>query len=201
MATLCTLDDVVGYAPGYDQDATENADTNAKLTSLIEAETVSIVEQTGFEFAAITPTLNPRRFDVDEQLIRTRRLTLGAASAIASVSLYRNGSLVGAIAATDRISEPRIRQAWKPITHLRFPNTSSSPVLLVLEDVVEVDATWGFPSVPADVKEACAKRVVVRYLTDVAAAGTAFADAVGEEINVGGLLASARETVGRWSIP
>lgn len=197
---LCALADVYRYAPGFDPDNAENATTVDQLANLITGQSVDIIETTNREFTAIAG-LNPRSFDVRPWHIRLRRLPIGFAASISTISQYRNGTLVNAIAAADVIEEPRNRQAWQPITDLHFPTLSNSPVLLQEEDVFVVDATWGYPSIPADIREACAKLVIVRYLTDTAAAGTAFSDSISEDINVGGILKSAREVVVRYSIP
>lgn len=204
MADLCTRDDVVRYAPGYDQTDTANADTNATLDALISAESVEIIRRTGREFVAISPTLNPRTFDVTRGVIASRRLPIGVASAVASATQKRNGSTVQVFTlASDAVLLPRVRQAWEPYTHLWFPALSGSPALLLEEDTVDLSATWGYPAVPADVKQACAKLVIVRYLTDVAAEGTAFADAVTQsgDINLGGLFRDAEDVVDGYSIP
>jgi hypothetical protein len=196
---LCTLADVVRYAPGYISDP----DTDDTLQALITQQSVDILEATGREYVAIDPELNPRRFDVDDWTLRKRKLAIGDATSIDTITLYRGNSVAGTIETPDVIFEPRVRKAWEPITHLRFPQTSPSPVLLVCEDILELDGAWGFPDVPASIRGACEKLVIVRYLTDIAAVGTAFADAVtaGGDINIGGLFRSAREVVDRASMP
>ena len=204
MADLCALDDVVGYAPGYDQADPGNADTNTKLSALIRSESVEIWRRTGREFVAIAPALDPRVFDVDCRLIDSRRLRIGAAAAITAVVQKRSGSTVQTFTLdSDAVRLPRVRQPWEPYTHLWFPELSGTPALFIEEDTIEITATWGYPDVPADIKEACAKLVVVRYITDVAAGGTAFADAVtaNGDINLGGLFRDAEDVIEGYGLP
>src|SRR5581483_11423655 len=56
---LCTLNDVLGYVPGY----TPQPDTNATLERLITAESRSIHQETGREFRAIVPAMPTRLFE------------------------------------------------------------------------------------------------------------------------------------------
>lgn len=204
MADLCDPDDVYQYAPGFDADDGDNIDTAGVIEALIDAITVETIERTGLEFVAIDPALDPRTFDVGCQLIEHRTLRIGSASAVSSVVQKRNGATVQTFAlGTDVVLLPRVRQVWQPYTQLWFPTLTGSPALFIEEDTIEVSATWGYPSVPADIRQACAKLVIVRYLTDVAAAGTALADALttGGDINIGGLFRSATEVIDRYSIP
>lgn len=195
---LCALADVTRYLPGYTTDAT----IDATLSALISAESVEIIRETGKEFVAISPPVNPRSFDVTAATVRYRKLPIGACSSITTVTQKRNGVTVQVIASGDYIAEPRVRHAWEPLKRLRFPQLSGSPVLLQEEDVIEINATtWGYPAIPTDIAQACAKMVIVRYVSDVAKEGTQFADAVTDDINVGGLFVSAREAISSYRIP
>lgn len=193
---LCTLADVTRYVPGY----TSDTDTDDTLQALITAESTEFAERTGREFVAIAG-LDPRSFDISRYHVSEREIPIGDATTIATITQKRNGATVRTITSPDVIQWPRNRQSWQPITELRFPNLCDSPVLLQEEDVFEIAATWGFPTIPADVREACAKLVIVRYVSHIALPGTKFADAVTGNINVGGLFASASAVVERYQIP
>lgn len=196
-ADLVTLAEFKSYIPG-----STGTDADPILTRLIAAESVAIREATGREFTAITGA-NPRSFDIDVWVAKSRKLQIGEAATITTVTIKdKAGTTLETVAAANRVSLPRVRDEWDPITSIWFPIDAPAAASLVERDVIEINATWGYPSVPADIKEACAKRVIVRYLTDVAAAGTSFAQALDEsDISIGGLLASAGEVVRRYSIP
>jgi hypothetical protein len=62
--------------------------------------------------------------------------------------------------------------------------------------VLSVNGTWGFPSIPSFVAQGVAARVITRYLVDVAAQGTDFADAVVQSnLNFGGLYDRAEDAL------
>lgn len=196
---LCSLNDVLRYVPGFEADDPENGTTVAALATLITSQSVDILEQTGREFRAITD-LDPRSFDIDEGHLKSRRLAIGDLSEITGVAQYRSGSLAATLVSPNIILEPRNRQPWQPITHLRFPAYSSSPVFLAVEDIIVVTGTWGFPRLPNDIRQACAKLVILRYLTDIVTTNTRFRDAA-LGMNIGALYKSASQVVYRYSIP
>lgn len=197
---LCTLAHVVGYAPGYDANVDTNGDrTLAKLQDLITEESTSQLNR-GREFRAIAGA-NPRVFDLTATHLRRRRLRVGDASAITTVTIVDNlGSTVETVAATDRVSLPRVRQEWEPIRTLWFPPSSPQPAQLGCGWTVSVSATWGFPAVPTNVREAVAKLVLIRWVTEVAPEGTAFSDAL-QDVNVGQLLETAAAVLDSYADP
>lgn len=195
---LCALADVTGYLPGYSSVAA----IDTKLSGLITAQSVEIIERTGRELVPISPAQDPRVFYATDQVSNARRLQIGDASAVTSVVQARFGTNIHTYTmGTDAILMPNVKQAWEPYTSIWFPWLSSNPAIFFVEDTFTVTGTWGFPSIPSDVKEACAKLVIVRYVTDIAKAGTEFADAITDDINIGGLFVSATSVIERYSKP
>jgi hypothetical protein len=198
---LCSLADVFSYVPGFEPEDEDNQQVLAKLRDLIGSQSVEIANVTGLEFTPAVPTNNPRLFDVGVPQIETREVVIGEASVINSITQIRQGATITTIAPPSVVYEPRVRKPWQPIRALRFPWYVSPPVILWFEDVLQVDAVWGYPSIPTDIRQACAKMVVVRYVTDVANSGTAFSDAARDgDISLAGLLVSAREAIGGYTI-
>ncbi len=200
---LCSVDDVVGYVPGYDQDDPENAATQVKLAALITAESRTIHQLTGRELKAIAGA-DPRVFELGAGACERRRVRIGDATSIDTVELLDvDGSSLGVVDESDYVLEPRIREEWEPIEAISFPRIpGTSSVRLAPRRLLQVSGVWGFPQVPPDVVEACAKRVILRYLNDAASRGTRFADALNEsEINLGALLKSASEALAGYSSP
>jgi hypothetical protein len=189
---LCSIADVLSYVPGYRQ----NDATEAKLQQLIESESLLLQRDAGREIVAIAGA-NPRTFDLIPANIRRRSLPIGDAAAITKVELfdYDGTTSLGVIANALYVLEPRTRDEWRPYTRLRFPyRPSTSSLLLAPGRTLELTGTWGFPVVPAFVREACAKRVLLRYITDVATKGTALAEAL-DDVNAAALFASSRDAL------
>jgi hypothetical protein len=196
--TLCEIEDVTAYAPGYRDDP----NTTSVIEQLVLAESRAIHQETGREFKAIVPANDPRQFDIWDWNANCRIVNIGDASTITTVTVKdAAGTVLQTVATTDRVSLPRVREEWEPITALYFPFDSASPASFIGGTrVLEVTGTWGFPVVPADLREACARLVLFRYVTDVTAAGSSFAEALAE-VNVGALFANARSVVERYQLP
>lgn len=190
---LCTIEDVLSYVPGYRTDDT----TDAKLIGLINRESGLIAEQTNREIIADGP--NPRTFDVDWQVWEDRELSIGDATSINSVTVNDwNGTAVDT--PVTYVATPRNRRSWEPITCLWFRPDITSPTMLACGYTIVVDAVWGFPKVPAFLKEACAARVLLRYITDVASKGTSLAESL-DDVDAAALFASSKDALNRIRIP
>jgi len=196
---LCALADVLRYVPGY---ALES-DTDEALETLIAAESRSLHQHTGREFVAIVGA-GIRLFEIGPRELRTRRIRIGDCASITTVRVLEEDgtTVVATVAAADRESLPRTREEWEPIRQIRLRSTTTGAPSISSGQLLEVAGTWGFPVIPEDVRQACAKLVIVRYMSDVAFEGTAFADAVREsDISIGGLLRSAQEAIAGYSEP
>lgn len=202
---LCELADVYSYAPGY----RANPDTDALLERLILAETRAIQRETGREFVAIFPASATRRFDVQLWNVRTRIVRIGDLAQVPSGA--STVKLIGpdqttvdqTITSADFVAEPRVRGSWEPITGLYFPPFTPAAASLYAGQVLEIalagSDVWGFPVIPDDIREACARLVVSRYALDAASAGTLLSEALAE-VNVGALFASGRSVVESYTL-
>lgn len=195
---LCELEDVTAYAPGY----TNEPETDTTLNQMILAESFDIMRETGREMKAIFPAADPRRFDLGSYAVSSRYLRIGDAAAISAVSLYDidNATLVTTLPSSAYVLEPKVRAEWEPIRGLYFPFSAAGAPTFLIGQVLQVTGTWGWPAIPADLREACARIVLFRYVQDAAAAGTTFAEALAG-VNVGALYASGRATVERYVTP
>lgn len=200
---LCELADVTSFAPRY----TGDADTDALLERLILAETRSIQRETGREFVAFSPAVAMRRFDIAAWNVQARKIYIGdLAQAPNTVKIIENDQTteIQTVASTDYVLLPRVRDGWAPITAIFFPWATTNAVDLVAGRVLEITLSgtnvWGFPSIPDDIREACAKLVVARYALDAANAGTLLADSLAQ-INIGALFASGRSVVESYALP
>lgn len=191
---LCTLADVLGYVPGYQVEQP----TDTKLQALITSESRSIHQETGREFRPIGGA--DTRYFLLVHTCRSGVVRIGDATEVEEVTLLDEWRAdVGEVDVMQIVTLPSEREEWEPIRRLRFLPGST---ILRPGYTLRVTGTWGFPAIPADIREACAKRVILRYLTDVAAAGTAFADAIREsDINFAALFASAQQVVENYADP
>lgn len=195
---LCVLADVVRYVPGYESDP----DTDDTLQRLITAESRTIHGETGREFVTI-PGLTTRRFPITSRAAARRTIRIGDCAEISAAEVQmEDGTVTSTVDITKLDTLPLVREEWEPIEEIRFFAFTGSQVALACGRFISVTATWGFPSIPPDVREACAKRVIVRYLSDVASVGTAFADAIANsDINIGALLKSSTFALGSYMGP
>lgn len=195
---LCELEDVTYYAPGYRSDPR----TDAVLEQLILAESQAIMRESGREMKAISPSLGTRRFDIADWNVRTRTVKIGdCASATMTVKIIDSNQTteLETVSSANYVLLPRVRQEWEPIRGLYFPPGSAAAATLATGYVLEVAGTWGFPSIPADLREACARIVLFRYVTNAATSGTAFAEALAE-VNIGSLFAAGRAVVESYAL-
>lgn len=190
---LCTLADVTALVPGY----TTDVDTDALLNALITSESRTFHADTGREFSAITPAVDPRLFDISSRDVRARIIPIGDCTTVTTVAIEdQQGNTLETVASGDYILAPRIREEWEPVQELYFPKASATPATLSSDYVLSVTGTWGFPAVPADVVQAVAKLVLVRYVADAAPAGSALADALNEQsFDAGVAFASAQDVI------
>lgn len=193
---ICSRADVMRLVPGYSDDP----DTDGVLEEIIKAESRSAHQLYGREFVSIA-SATTRTFDLDEWSVRERRVRVGDMTTVTTVVIKDvNGVTLETVAAADRVSlgsdGNRTREEWEPITELWFPPTTAAASSLAEGNVVVVTGVWGFPELPADLRMAVAKLVLVRYLADAANAGTALADAANEQgFDAGIAFVSAREVL------
>ncbi len=199
---LCELDDVKRYAPGYSGQMNET--TEDALVSLINAQTRSFAQRARREFVAVEATQPAiRLFDVTDTDAASRKVWVGDMADTADLAvtvLEQSGDVVEVVDPDAVVGLPRNREEWEPINWLWFPAGADTAAAITSGQVLSVESNWGFPSIPDDVTQAVAKMVIVRYVSDVANAGTGFADAL-DNIDVGALFASAREVASLYRMP
>lgn len=189
---LCTLADVVAYAPAYtigDSDAID-----AKLQRLITAQSELIMSEYSREIVGLDS--GERAFDVDHRVARTGRLDIGDLSTLSGATVtildsdgtesetVDNATLVP-LYGPDRYATA----AWEPITGLEFRTALGAPLLLCGQTVT-VEGAWGFPSIPPFAREACCARTIGDYLADIADSGDEFTQKL-DSIRIAGLLQDA----------
>lgn len=177
---LCTLESLKRLLPNYQEptDPTEQAGADSFLLDLIDAASQKIHEVSGREFVALedtgssggvdfpVPPAATRSFDVllnpvtpADPAVGTRRarvLRVGDLASLTSLA-YGDPWTVSrfTIAGSSVRAKPLNRAPWQPIRLLEvFGDVWSGQVY----DVVGV---WGFPSVPPDVRMACAEQAAI----------------------------------------
>jgi hypothetical protein len=205
---LCELEDVLAYAPGYESDDT----TNALLEQLIAAESAWIQRRTKREYVGpVGSTI--RRYDLGEWssdpfdafYVAEREVDIDplatAAGLVVRVIAADGVTVSQTVASTDYTLHPRNRDTFTPYDSIEFIRAGPSPAVLSSTGILELESpSWGWQAVPPDIVQACAKRVLLRYLTDAAGAGTALAAAL-VGVNVDGLLASSSEVLSDHRVP
>ena len=201
---LCTLEDVQSYIPGYIPYSDLSTDTI--LMEMIESVSVEIHNQTRRDFTPVQTNPYAKVFDVTAATEINRRLFVGDLKNLTGLTVgiaSTDGTAIGSTItapSTAIIGQPRNRQPWEPYNYLWFPAGQSNSASLGAGSVVTVTGNWGFPQIPGDIRQACVKLVINRYLRDVAAGGTAFADAVTDaDYALSTAFASAQDTIGSYT--
>lgn len=200
-ADLCTLDKVKSYVPAYRSEAA----TDALLADFITSESALIPSEAGREIIPFGAQPATRSFTITARDRSNGRLPIGdLASAddtdIVVELLDMNEANPVTVDRADYRPLYRLKrqavEAWEPVTQIEF--LRGAPALHVGRTVL-VTGSWGFPAVPPFIREACAKRVILRYVSDVASRGTAFADAI-DDLSLAGMFASSRDAIDRITI-
>ena len=195
---LCSLEEIQNYVPGYIADS-DHA-TDAILRELIASVSTEMQNEMDREVLPVVANDSAKTFDLSAWEAVERKLWIGDlanTTDLAVVITQSDGTAVATLAMSDAaiVALPRNRQEWQPYNYLWFPSVLADAPALAEGYVITVTGNWGFQSIPADIKTACIKLVILRYLRDVASAGTALADAIGNPIfDLGSAFASARDT-------
>lgn len=148
---LCTLIEV------KEAGRISQSTSDARIERFITAASRALRRWSGREFAPVSDQPQTRTFDVG-RWAAGRELPIGdlAATPTAVTVLDAQGVLLYTVTvATELVLLPLVREPDEPITALRFrPGVPLAPACQVT-----VTGEWGFPAVPADVKEACVAMV------------------------------------------
>lgn len=200
---LCTLADVTSYVPAYQA----NDATDAKLQQLISAESQLIHDECGREIVAKGAQPATRKFEISTKSAQLRQIEIGDLRSISglAVSILNWDGTVNRTVDVSAIvglyeGEWQPTRDWEPITSLYFPwGRAEMPVFIPLQ-ALQVVGTFGFPQIPGFIREACAKRVIVRYVSDVAHVGTEFANAVEDgNLNLAAMFNAAEDAIAQLS--
>jgi hypothetical protein len=144
-----------------------------------------------------------RTFPCEWIEVEERELVIGDAAEISAVTItLQDGTLIQTLDSSAWVELERDREDWEPITSLEFPLFVLNAAALSIATLINVTATWGFPSVPDTIRRSVATLVIHRYLNDPAAVGTAFANAANrDEFNLAGALKVALNTRDRFGVP
>lgn len=200
---LCTLADVISYVPGY----VSNVVTDAKLQQLLSAESELIHDECGREIVAMGDQPTTRQFEISKNAVGLRQVDVGDLASMDGLevsilnwdgTVNRTIDLSAILALYEGDRQPT--RGWEPVTALYFPWGRPQMPVFIAQQALELTGTFGFPSIPGFIREACAKRVILRYVSDVAHAGTDFAAAVdASNLNLAAMFESAQDAIGQLS--
>ena len=106
------------------------------------------------EFKPIAAGSSSRFFPVTDYCGSIKVGDMNVLSTTSPLTIYANDQVtsIKTFATTDLISYPLVRQAWEPIRKIVIKPTSYS--YLVPGQWISVTGTWGFPSVPGNIRQA-----------------------------------------------
>jgi hypothetical protein len=123
--------------------------------------------EAGREFKVDGTNPQTRLFDVDQEAIKTGRVRVGdLAAAPTTVTILDTdwATVLETVATSDYLVQPSVRPSWAPIRALQF-----APEVTTLRPGmrVSVAGTWGFPSVPGNVRQAVLDAIAENLDRDV----------------------------------
>lgn len=128
---------------------------------------------TGREFVATDTQPATRLFEVNG-FCSSREVPIGDLSAVPTAVLIVDayGDTVSTLTvATDVVLMPLVRRSWQPITSLKL---RPDVVAISSDYLLSVTGTFGWPAIPANVRQACAQMVAIYMRRDVQAFSTTF---------------------------
>lgn len=181
---LCSLDDVKQYI-----NLETDVDQDELLIRLINAASEAIYTITNREFT--NADTGARRFDVSD-VYANGKLYIGDFSGLTSIRVFSkpyfdadSAAIVSDALATSDIAYaatfdpdlpvfatvlyPRQPKPWESYNAVRIYGYTLSA-----DQVIEVDATWGFPEVPQEIRQAAVVTVGIWHARDVADFGATF---------------------------
>jgi len=161
---LCSIADAREHVPGLKP---ANTTANPKLERLINAESAIMLKRARREFVPRATNPQTRRFHLEALDVRERIVSLGdlATGAALTVTLKTlDGTVVEVVVAANYVLLPENRDPWQPYAEIWFPSAAATPATLVEGYVLELVGTFGFPSVPEDLRQECAKNVAAKYV-------------------------------------
>lgn len=189
--------DLVTLAELKDRMETTETAADALLSALISSASAAIATHTGREFAgpatAETRPIAPAESwgELGLRVGDLRSLTVGAG---AVRILNADGVETAALASTDFVLEPVGRPSSRPAERIR-PKSTVTNATLSSGYSITVAGLWGWPTVPADVKEACIRTVLSWHRAD----GERFAGGAGFGVSESTMFAPTPAPV--WMLP
>lgn len=153
---LCTLDDLKLYLGQPDEVVDDDL-----LIRLINAASDAIYTLTGREFKTIGTNPQTRTFDASE-IYANGFLYVGDYTDVTNIVVYNSSDDVVATD-PDYIKLPRNRMPWEPYQAIRFKTQTVSST-----DYIDITGSWGFPSVPEEIRQACVVTAFIWYERDIA---------------------------------
>lgn len=126
---------------------------------------------------AVVVAQETRYFDLDVCHVEERVLDIGdfaLAQPVAVRITALDGTLVETVTLSTLVYLPRNRDPWQPLEELWFRPGMTGSAGLAPGYVVEVDGKWGFPVLPANLVQACAKQAALWFSRDIRRYSTTF---------------------------
>lgn len=159
------LGDLTTVAAVKAQMGTTGTAADAVIDVLITAASNAIRAFTGREFAPVATNPATRLIDAD---LYTAEVPIGALASMPTLVevLDERGALVRTLStASDLEALPLFRESDEPITSLRIRRAVTA---LSRYQQLRITGTWGYPSVPKDVEQACIVTVRAWLRSDAA---------------------------------
>jgi hypothetical protein len=169
LTTVAAVFEFLNYSSRTDTEAIDIAQR------IINAASDTIHNVADREFVSIAAPGESRTFEIEREHITTRRIRIGDFQAQPTLVELRDpdtGQLWQNVTGY-ATPLPRVRrEAWRPWTRLEL---SRFAWLLAPEQLMVVEATWGYPAVPSDILEAAIVTAATWFARDIEKFSSTFA--------------------------
>lgn len=163
-SALCSLEDVKQYL-----NLESEVDQDDLLIRLVNAASEAIITVTQREFASSGITPEMRVFDVRDAYLGSY-LYIGDFSDVDEVVIKNDlDEIVTTMDLDNVVLYPRNRRPWEPYRALRLRGQTLGDL-----DYVEVTGTWGFVSIPEEIRQAAIVTASLWYARDIERFGATF---------------------------
>lgn len=169
---LCSIEDAQAKAPAA---ASSSGGDPDEWTRLVNAASDAFLNLCGREIRAESAGTADRVFSARELIkiaCEPAELELGDAAAIATVTLTHEDGSSEVLTGWTKLPLRR-RYSWDPYEAIQFARLQR----FLMPDTITVNATWGFPSIPDDVREAVARTAASWFARDTRRYGEVFSNA------------------------
>jgi len=161
---LCSIQDAAEHVPGLKAGSTS---AQPKLERLVNGESAYMHSRARREFTPRATNPQTRRFHLTEDDVAERLVLIGDLGSSTGLTVKLKdlaGTVLETVASANYVLLPEDREPWQPYGEIWFPIGVTAPASLALGYVLELAGTFGYPAIPEDLRQECARNVAAKYV-------------------------------------